>query len=451
MEYALKAQTSHRDMVACGEPYWDMRESALSMYPIVSADFPLNEGSINKKTKIMGKKKLFYLSGFTIVTMFIVGCSSKVVVVEQTPVVETHVVYSPGENLTALTKVHETEYKCEYPFGGDGGKNLFFVVRDNSANKYSNIYRKDSPTSMSMSQLTGGKNHNFAPSYCAATNKVAFAGRPEGNSISDIYMVNAIQGGALQQVTNTPDADEQYPCLSKDGTKIVYEKVLRNRSIKETEIWIRNLQTNENIQLGLGRTPSFSPDGRSIVFVKYASDTYTTCLCLVNADGSNLTQMTDASMGTVWRPCFSPDGRYIVFQCKKTQKGDDDLYVIDRNGSNLTQLTINKSFDGEPYWSNDGNIYFTSDRGGRNEHYQIWRFRYGATSQEITPTVNTITITTPTTPSTTYTGTYHTVQNGETITDIARRYGVTVKDIVRWNNLMTMTITTGMKLKVSAQ
>ena len=397
----------------------------------------------------MSKKSLCYLSGFAIVTMLGVGCSSKVVVVDQTPVVETHVVYSPGENLTALTKVHETEYKCEYPFGGDGGKNLFFVVRDNA--DFSNIYRKDSPTSMSMSQLTGGKNNNVAPSYCAATNKVAFSGKPEGNSISDIYMVNATQGGALQQVTNTPDAHEQYPCLSKDGARIVYEKVLRSGSIKDTEIWIKNLQTNENIQLGLGRTPSFSPDGRSIVFVKYASDGYTTCLCIINADGSNLTQLTDVSMGSVWRPCFSPDGRNIVFQCTKQQKGDADLYVLDRNGNGLTQLTINKSFDGEPYWANDGNIYFTSDRGGRDKHYQIWRFRYGAASQPITPTVNTTTTTTTITTPTTYTGTYHTVQNGETITDIARRYGVTVKDIVRWNSLMTMTITPGMKLKVSAQ
>ncbi len=355
----------------------------------------------------------------------------------------THVVYSPGENLTALTKVHETEYKCDFPFGGDGGRNLFFSVRDNAGNR--NIYRKDNPTSMSIIQLTGGNSKNIAPSYCAATNLVAFDGRPEGNYVSDIYMVNATQGGALQQVTNTPDVNEQYPCISRDGKRIVYEKVFRNRNEKDTELWIKDLKTNENIQLGLGRTPSFSPDGNSIVFAKYASDGYTTSLCTINSDGSNLTQLTDASMGFVWRPCFSPDGKHIVFQCTKGQKGDADLYVLDRNGNGLTQLTINKSYDGEPYWANDGNIYFTSDRGGRDKHYQIWRFRYGQPSvitPEPIPKPN---------PDPIYRGAYHTVQNGETITDIAKRYGVTVKDIVKWNNLMTMTITEGMRLKVSAQ
>ena len=45
-------------------------------------------------------------------------------------------------------------------------------------------------------------SRNEAPSYCAATNQVAFAGRPEGNSIYDIYMVNASKGGALTLITN---------------------------------------------------------------------------------------------------------------------------------------------------------------------------------------------------------------------------------------------------------
>ena len=394
------------------------------------------------------KKSLFLSFGLMTIVSLCVGCGPK-----PSPelIVETYMVYSPGENLTALTKVHETGNSCDFPFGGDGGRNLFFSVRDNAGNR--NIYRKDNPTSMSIVQLTGGKSKNIAPSYCAATNMVVFDGRPEGNYVSDIYMVNATQGGALQQLTNTPDAHEQYPCISRDGKRLVYEKVLRYNDIKKTELWLKNLQTNENIQLGLGRTPAFSPDGHSIVFVKYASDGDATCLCTINSDGSNLTQLTDASMGTVWRPCFSPDGTKIVFQCNKPQKGDYDLYVIDRNGNGLTQLTINKSYDGEPYWANDGNIYFTSDRGGSNKHYQIWRFRYGdVVSQPVAPPVTTTTTTTPTSLSpVTTTGTYHTVQDGETITSIARRYGVTVKDIVKWNELMTMTITPGMKLKVSAQ
>jgi len=124
--------------------------------------------------------------------------------------------------------------------------------------------------------------------------------------------------------------------------------------------------------------------------------------------------------------------------------------VIGRNGNALTQLTINKSFDGEPYWATDGNIYFTSDRGGRDKHYQIWRFRYGSVSPQPFITDEETNIKNIDS-SDKYSGVFHIVKDGETITQIARQYGVTVKDIVKWNNLMTMTITSGMKLKVSAQ
>ena len=126
-------------------------------------------------------KKYYYLSVVIATSMFVSSCGGTKEVLPPPPV--THVVYSPGENLTALTKVHETDYSCGFPYGGDNGRNLFFTVADNANQNFSNIYRKDTPTNMSLNQLTGGNSRNEAPSYCAATNQVAFAGRPEGNSI----------------------------------------------------------------------------------------------------------------------------------------------------------------------------------------------------------------------------------------------------------------------------
>lgn len=387
--------------------------------------------------------RFFHFFSSLMVASLLTGCGSKKEV--PSPVILVHEVYSQGENIN-FTKVHESKYKCEYPFGGDNGKNLFFSMRDNESQSFSNICRKEDPVGMSVIQLTGGNNQNLRPSYSAVTNMVAFQNSPEGKGCSDIYMVNATQGGALQQVTNTPDYNETDPCLSRDGRKIVYERRRYGASLHNTEIWVKDLQTNENIQLGLGRTPCFSPDGRSIAYVKYANDSYATYLCTINIDGTSLTQLTDVSKGSVLNPCFSPDGRRIVFQCRTQQKDDNDLYVIDRSGSNLTQLTINKSYDGEPYWANNGNIYFTSDRGAANEHYQIWSLNYG---QQVYPQSSSTT--TGSVAPQQYYGTYHTVLGGETITQIAKKYGITVRDVVKWNKLTTMTLVPGMKLKVSAQ
>lgn len=368
------------------------------------------------------------------IVMLYTGCKGKEKIVY---ISEPQVQYSvsiAGENLSALTEVTKSDETCFSPFGGDQGRNLFFAVEDKSGN-YSNIFhRPDNPISTAMSQKTGGKNHHVAPTYCAATNQLAFAGRQQGNEKRDIFLINLSQGNALTQITSTRSAEENYPCLSRDGQSLVYEK--RESGLKEyqTQIWKRMLRTGEDIQLSIGCMPSFSPDGRTIVFVRYTEDGLSTCIWTMNSDGSNQTRLTDTSLGTVWHPRFSPDGKQIVFDCYKSQQDNVDLYVIDSNGSAPIQLTINDSYDGQPYWADDGNIYFTSDRGGNKKHYQIWRFKYGKPTiirEEPGPISE-----------------YHIVRQGETISQIAARYGVTVNNIVTWNNLPTMTVSPGKKLKV---
>ena len=146
-----------------------------------------------------------------------------------------------------------------------------------------------------------------------------------------------------------------------------------------------------------------------------------------------------------------------MFSCIKKKKNDSYLYSIYIDVNNLTQRTINKSLDTQPYWANDGNIYFASDRGDRAGHTQIWRFFFGKptdpTKENTTPVTDNTTTVVPKVQQKQNTNVsqprYHIVEAGETITEIARKYGVTVRDIVSWNKLTTMTISAGMRLKVS--
>lgn len=354
--------------------------------------------------------------------------------------------YSPEElSLQSLTRITDNEdNKFRTPFGGDNGKELFFAVRDKSGNR--NIYRKENPISNAMSPKTNGKNSNMSPTYSAITNQVAFAGCQEGAYLNDLFMMDASQGSAIRRVTNTPNEEESYPCLSTDGQTIVYQRRFVGGTDKEAQIWRQNLQTESPTLLCHGLMPSFSHDGSAIVFVRFTPDGENKCLVIMNTDGQNQTELTDAKLGEVSNPRFSPDDKQIVFQCKKKDKRDNDLYVINRDGTGLTQLTFNKSFDAEPYWSNDGHIYFSSDRGSRKDNFQIWRFKYGS----YTPTIIKGPGTSVTTPNPANT-VYHTVSQGETITNIAQKYNVTVREIVQWNGLTTMTLQPGTKLRVSAQ
>lgn len=296
-----------------------------------------------------------------------------------------------NENLTALTKVTDREEPCITPFGGDNGTNLFFAVCENK--HYYNIYMKENAFSSSISQKTSGKNNNYAPFYSSKLKKIVFRCQNDGMSTSDIFMMNANQGKTLSQITETSNAYENNPCISPDGTILIYDKQsytsykkfsfwgsLLGLSpsytiVESSEIWTKNLKTGENTLICNGYQPTFSPDGKKVAYVKYSGDAKSCSIWVMNVDGTEQTQLTDAKKGYAFYPRWSPDGRRIVFQSTRKDKKDADLYIINIDGDNLVQLTQNKSYDGSPYWTKDNYIYFVSDRGNAKGNYQIWRFK----------------------------------------------------------------------------
>ena len=201
-------------------------------------------------------KKNIWIShlAFALVAFLTVSCGTK-----------QYAMYSPEEtNLQSLNKITDSENnKFGSPFGGDRGQNLFFTVRDKRG--FSNIYRKDNPIAAAMSPKTEGKNYNAYPTFCGATNQLAYTGRQEGAYLSDIYMLDISQGAAIRRVTNTPSEMENHPCLSVDGSTIVYDKRLAGTALKDAQVWRQDLRTESSTLLCQGMMPSFSHDGRHIV------------------------------------------------------------------------------------------------------------------------------------------------------------------------------------------
>lgn len=378
----------------------------------------------------MDKKFFVYLSAILLVSMISVDC-----------VARRYPQSSREEaNLQSLIKITDNaELKFYNPFGGDNGRNLFFAVSERR--NRSNIYFKENPVSAAMSPKTDGRNAYKYPSFCSSKNLLVYSGYQDGADVNDIFMMDVSRATSIRRLTNTPNEAEFHPCISADGTTIVYERCRDERDFENAQIWCQDLKTESQTLLCQGHSPSFSHDGKYIVFVRFTPDGNNTSLVIMNTNGKNQVELTDAKLGMVEMPRFSPNDRQIVFQCQQKDKDDYDIYVINRDGTGLTQLTFNESYDGEPYWSNDGYIYFASDRGGGRNDFQIWRFKYGeALSSGGTKSY-----------VSSSSGVYHTVSAGETITDIARKYGVTARDIVKWNNLTTMTLTPGMRIMVSEQ
>ena len=72
---------------------------------------------------------------------------------------------------------------------------------------------------------------------------------------------------------------------------------------------------------------------------------------VMNADGSDVTRLTDTDGHIVGYPMWSPDGQRIAFT--SDQNGNNDIYVVNADGSGFTQLTHSDRDDSSPDWSPD--------------------------------------------------------------------------------------------------
>jgi TolB protein len=115
-------------------------------------------------------------------------------------------------------------------------------------------------------------------------------------------------------------------------------------------------------------SPAWSPDGKKIAYVSFESGNSNIYVQDITTGSRKL--VSAHSRGINGAPAWSPDGSKLAVALSYV--GNLVLFVLDLGSRQETRLTNSLSIDTEPVWAPDGqSIYFTSDRSGRPQIYQV--------------------------------------------------------------------------------
>ena len=153
---------------------------------------------------------------------------------------------------------------------------------------------------------------------------------------------------------------------------IYYISVEAYRSTTDYTLDVRSLSSASNIATNLTQNasddwaPVWSPDGQRLAFA--SSRDGNTEVYVMDADGTNPTNLTQNADTDGWNLVWSPDGQRLAFTSERD--GNTEVYVMDADGTDPTNLTQSAGDDWAPVWSPDGqHIAFTSSRDGNTEVY----------------------------------------------------------------------------------
>jgi dipeptidyl aminopeptidase/acylaminoacyl peptidase len=149
----------------------------------------------------------------------------------------------------------------------------------------------------------------------------------------------AVKEGRLNQLTENPTDTE--PNFSPDGRTIAFARGGDIYSVRPDGSGQRQLTSGPEVD----SLPKVAPNGRYVVFERRGALGGPSSLYSVGATGGGLRALT--SSGDNHDAAFSPDGKSIVFvrTTPGAEGGNDDLYSVHPNGGGLARLTRTSGVD----------------------------------------------------------------------------------------------------------
>ncbi|HUG99311.1 MAG TPA: Tol-Pal system beta propeller repeat protein TolB [Gammaproteobacteria bacterium] len=156
------------------------------------------------------------------------------------------------------------------------------------------------------------------------------------------------------------------------STRIAYVTVDRHEDKPRYRLWLADADGGRpNVIAESAQpimSPAWSPDSRRIAYVSFETGV---SKIFVQDIATGRRQAVSSHSGINSAPAWSPDGTRLALVLGG-KEGDLDIHVLTLASKELRRVTRHPAIDTEPSWAPDGrSIYFTSDRAGGPQVYQV--------------------------------------------------------------------------------
>ncbi|MCP4934722.1 MAG: M28 family peptidase [bacterium] len=230
------------------------------------------------------------------------------------------------------------------------------------------------------------QNNQGAIAKQAAELKIRASGKKRRYSwdYDETYEIHEVDftTGRYKNLTNMKgyDAEGSY---SPDGRTIVFasnreaynhklsdaeQKLFAKNASAFMEIYTMNADGSNVKQLtsasGYDGGPFYSSDGEKIVWRRFSLDGRSAEIHTMDANGENQRQITKLGLMS-WAPFYHPSGDYIIFASNRFGHANFELFIMDAQGrGDPVRVTNSKGFDGLPVFTPNGkSLSWTSKRG----------------------------------------------------------------------------------------
>lgn len=215
--------------------------------------------------------------------------------------------------------------------------------------------------------LTRPGEQALSPAWSPDGTRMAFTVMGDG---SGPVQVQDFGSGARLTVPGTATGLNITPTFTPDGQSVVYA----HSTEAGTDLYSANIAQMCCVQrLTVGRysdnlSPTFSPDGRRVAFVSNRPGVPQVYVMSADGTAQELFAPFDfGATGDSYAPDWSPDGASVVFH--REVSGTPQIFVLDVASRKVRQLTsVGRNEDGS--WAPDGrHVVFVSNRSGVR---QLW-------------------------------------------------------------------------------